>query len=318
MPHGNVSAEENRKIVAWLAAGGVSTGPLRRQRQLLPPRPRPNTALSSTCSRRSRRTMPGSSRRSVPISARRWIRSRSSATHRFPTAMALPMAGPTKPAGVATGLRRLADAYGRPVVAYVRAENYIAPRDAAALIADGVVCSLKYAVERKDPAEDRYLAAMVDACGTERLVSGIGERPAIVHWTKFGVHAFTSGSVTIAPHLSSAIHAALARRRRRHGRGAPRIVPAVRGSARRPFADRRRCTMASRLPASPTTGPISPYLANLDDGRCAGRRGGGEGALRGERNVPAPVTPPDRSEESQSQRRSRSWPTCRPTSATTR
>ena len=32
----------------------------------------------------------------------------------FPTAMLLPMAGPSKPAGVATGLRRLADAFGRP------------------------------------------------------------------------------------------------------------------------------------------------------------------------------------------------------------
>ncbi len=40
--------------------------------------------------------------------------------HDFPTAMALPMAGPTKPAGVATGWRRLADAYGRPIIGYVR------------------------------------------------------------------------------------------------------------------------------------------------------------------------------------------------------
>jgi hypothetical protein len=86
--------------------------------------------------------------------------------------MALPMAGPTKPAGVATGLRRLADTYGRPVVAYVRAEGYIAPRDIAALFADGAVCSLKYAVERKDPHDDGYLRGIVDAAGTDRVVSG--------------------------------------------------------------------------------------------------------------------------------------------------
>jgi len=123
--------------------------------------------------------------------------------------MALPMASATKPAGVATGLRRLADAYGKPVIAYVRSEGYLAPKDIAALLGDGVVCSVKYAVERKDPAEDAYLAAIIAAAGTERIVSGMGERPAIVHLTKFGLAGFTSGSVTIAPHLSMAMLAAL-------------------------------------------------------------------------------------------------------------
>jgi dihydrodipicolinate synthase/N-acetylneuraminate lyase len=34
------------------------------------------------------------------------------------------------------------------------------------------------------------------------IVSGIGEQPAIVHWQKFGVHAFTSGCVCVAPRRS--------------------------------------------------------------------------------------------------------------------
>ncbi|MEX0853982.1 MAG: dihydrodipicolinate synthase family protein [Bauldia sp.] len=187
----------------------------------------------------------------------------------FPTAMALPMTGPTKPAGVAAGLSRLAAAYGRPIVAYVRSEGYIAPRDLAALIADEVVCSLKYAVERKDPAEDGYLAALVDACGTSRLVSGIGERPAIVHWTKFGVHAFTSGSVSVAPHLSSAIHAALR---------AGDVATATRLRDKfLPFEDQRDAHSpivvlhdGVRFAGIADTGPIQPYLANLDDARRPG------------------------------------------------
>jgi dihydrodipicolinate synthase/N-acetylneuraminate lyase len=123
---------------------------------------------------------------------------------------------------------------------------------------------MKYAVERKDPSDDRYLASIIDACGTERLVSGIGERPAIVHWTTFGLHAFTSGSVSVAPHLSSAIHAALKK-------GDVATATKLRETFL-PFEDQRDAhspivvlhdgVAAAGIAA---TGPISPYLANLDD-----------------------------------------------------
>jgi dihydrodipicolinate synthase/N-acetylneuraminate lyase len=181
----------------------------------------------------------------------------------FPTAMALPMASATRPAGVATGLRKLADAYRRPIVAYVRAENYIAPRDIAALLADGAVCAVKYAVERKDPAEDRYLAALVEAAGSERMVSGIGERPAIVHLTRFALKGFTSGSVCIAPHLSSAILAALKRRD-------VAAAEALRAKFLA-FEDQRDARSpivvlhdGVRLAGITDTGPLQPFLANLD------------------------------------------------------
>jgi len=181
----------------------------------------------------------------------------------FPTAMALPMASATRPAGVATGLRRLADAYGRPVVAYVRAEGYFAPKDMAALIADGAVVSVKYAVERKDPADDRYLAALVAAIGTERLVSGIGERPAVVHMADFHLAGFTSGSVVLAPHLSTAILVAL-----KHG---DRATAESLRSKFLAFEDERDARSpivvlhdAVRLAGIADTGPLQPYLANLD------------------------------------------------------
>ncbi|MEP0322834.1 dihydrodipicolinate synthase family protein [Bauldia litoralis] len=187
----------------------------------------------------------------------------------FPTAMALPMSGPTKPAGVATGLRRIADAYGRPITAYVRAENYFAPRDMAALIADGVVCVVKYAVERADPGTDRYLSELVEAIGTERLVSGIGERPAIVHVLDFGVAAFTSGSVTIAPHMSTAILKALKSGDRQTAEALRERFLAFEDQrdAHSPIVVLHDAVQLARIAE---TGPIQPYLANLNPGQVAG------------------------------------------------
>jgi dihydrodipicolinate synthase/N-acetylneuraminate lyase len=180
----------------------------------------------------------------------------------FPTAMALPMTSATKPDGVATGLRRLADAYGRPVVAYVRSEGYIAPRDIAALIADGAICSVKYAVERKQPAEDAYLAEIIAAAGVERIVSGMGERPTVVHFREFGLKSFTSGSVAIAPHMSSAILATLAA-------GDFDRAEAIRAKFL-PFEDLRDAWSpiavlhdGVRLAGIAETGPLQPYLSNL-------------------------------------------------------
>lgn len=180
----------------------------------------------------------------------------------FPTAMALPMAGPSKPTGVATGLRRLADAYQRPLTAYIRAENYLDPSDLASLIADGAVCVVKYAVERENPADDRYLERLIEAIGTDRLVSGIGERPAIVHLSKFGAAGFTSGSVAIAPHMSMAILRALQA-------GDTTTAETLRAHFL-PFEDHRDAESpivvlhdGVELAGIAKTGPIQPYLANL-------------------------------------------------------
>lgn len=118
---------------------------------------------------------------------------------RFPTAMVLPAQSPSSDAGVARAIRRFAEILQRPVVVYVKADNQISVQSVGALVDDGVVCSVKYGTIRNDPSVDAYLRALVERIGTEILVSGIGERPAIAHWREFGVRAFTSGSVCIAP-----------------------------------------------------------------------------------------------------------------------
>ncbi len=127
----------------------------------------------------------------------------------FPTVMVLPARDIATPEGVATGIREFAEAYGKPIVLYIKFEGYLEPSHARALMDDGVVNWIKYAIVRDDPAQDDYLRQLVDCVDPQRIVSGIGEQPAIVHLRDFGVQGFTSGCVCVAPSLSMKMLAAL-------------------------------------------------------------------------------------------------------------
>lgn len=131
----------------------------------------------------------------------------------FPTAMALPFGHPSNDSGVATALRRFADKLGTPVIAYVKSLGYLEPATLGALARDGVICAIKYAIVREDPAKDPYLDELVRHVDREIIVSGIGERPAIVHLRDFGLKGFTSGSVCVAPRGSMRLLALLKARR---------------------------------------------------------------------------------------------------------
>lgn len=120
----------------------------------------------------------------------------------YPTVMILPLAFPSTDAGLATGIRHFAERYGKPVVVYIKSDNYLDPATVGKLAADGLVSAVKYGTVRKDPSVDPYLRALLDAVDPALVVSGIGERPAIVHLRDFGLSAFTSGSVCIAPRSS--------------------------------------------------------------------------------------------------------------------
>jgi len=117
----------------------------------------------------------------------------------FPTAMLLPMSFPYTDAGLADGVRRFTDALAKPAVVYIKSADYLAPATAARLVEEGRIVAFKYAVVREDPARDAYLSALLQSVDSNRVVSGIGERPAIVHYRDFGLKSFTSGSVCVAP-----------------------------------------------------------------------------------------------------------------------
>jgi dihydrodipicolinate synthase/N-acetylneuraminate lyase len=120
----------------------------------------------------------------------------------FPTAMVLPHTGLNTPSGVETGIRHFAEAYGKPVVLYIKAEGYITPEGAARLVNDGLISWIKYAIVRPNPSEDPFLSELTQKVSGSIIVSGIGEQPAIVHLRDFGCNGFTSGCVCVAPALS--------------------------------------------------------------------------------------------------------------------
>jgi len=120
----------------------------------------------------------------------------------FPTVMVLPHTGLNTPSGVETGIRHFAEAFGKPVVLYIKAEGYINPDGAARLVKDGLISWIKYAIVREDPAQDPFLSELVQQVDPKIIVSGIGEQPAIVHMRDFGCVGFTAGCVCVQPALS--------------------------------------------------------------------------------------------------------------------
>lgn len=187
----------------------------------------------------------------------------------FPTAMVLPHRFPSTPAGVATGIRHLANAYGKPVIAYVKDDGYIDAADLGKLAKDGAICAIKYAIVREDSRNDPYLEEMLSVVNRDMVISGIGERPAIDHLTKFGLAAFTSGSVCVAPASSTAILKALKRGDIKEAeRLRAMFIPLE--DLRDAHSPLRVLHAAVALAGIADTGPLLPYLANITDAKLLG------------------------------------------------
>jgi dihydrodipicolinate synthase/N-acetylneuraminate lyase len=182
----------------------------------------------------------------------------------FPTAMVLPTRDPTTPAGIATGLRRFVDRFGRPAVLYLKQDGVLDVDTIRRLMNEGLISWIKYAVVRQNTAHDPFLRELIDAVGPTRIVSGMGEQPAVIHLRDFGLAGFTSGCVCIAPRLSMdmlrAIHAKdfeLAERIR------AKFAPLER--LRDSISPVRVLHAAVELAGIAETGPITPLLSPIDD-----------------------------------------------------
>jgi 4-hydroxy-tetrahydrodipicolinate synthase len=182
----------------------------------------------------------------------------------FPTAMVLPLRFPATPAGAASGIRKLADRYGKPVIAYVKDEGYIHNADVAALVKDGAVCAVKYAIVREDPKQDAVLADLVQKMGTDLIISGIGERPVIDHFRTFGLRAFTSGSTCVAPALSNRIRVALHANDDATAKATRELFIPLE-DARDKYSPIRILHAAVELAGIARTGPIGEFLSTIDD-----------------------------------------------------
>ena len=137
--------------------------------------------------------------------------------HKFPCAMMLPCNDPRDAEGIERGMREIADAAGLPLICYLKEEHNFGGDvekglDAVArLMNDGVCTFIKYAVVRSNPKEDAYLDGLLKRVDRQRVISGIGERPAIIHLREWQLPGFTTGSGSLAPRLSRELFAACVR-----------------------------------------------------------------------------------------------------------
>ncbi len=188
--------------------------------------------------------------------------------HPFRCAMMLPCGDPRDPAGIEQGMREIADAAGVPLILYLKSEDsFGAEREAgldavARLIADGVAVAIKYAVVRDDPGQDAYLEGLLHRVERGRVVSGVGERPAVVHLRDFHLDGFTTGSGCVAPHTCSRLLAAC-----QAGEWSAaeelraRFMPLE--DLRDAWGPARVLHHATELAGIATTGPIPPFVSAL-------------------------------------------------------
>ena len=183
-------------------------------------------------------------------------------TRSFPTAMVLPHTFPSTPDGAEYAIRAFADAFGNPVIVYIKAEGFVTPSHVERLVTAGVVAGVKYAIVRDDPAVDAFLSELVDRIDPRLVVSGIGERPAIGHLRRFGLAGFTSGCVCVGPRGSTRMHAAL--------KAGDYATAETLRAAYLPLEDLRDelspirvLHEAVRLAGIAETGPMLPQLTNI-------------------------------------------------------
>src|SRR5438874_9874765 len=135
----------------------------------------------------------------------------------FRCVMVLPCSDPSDAAGLERGYREIAEAADTELIVYLKDErNFGADKErgldaVARLVDDGVCAGVKYAVVRDDPGRDAYLEALLSRVDRKFVISGIGERPAVVHLRDWKLLGFTTGSGCIAPRLSRMLFEACAR-----------------------------------------------------------------------------------------------------------
>jgi dihydrodipicolinate synthase/N-acetylneuraminate lyase len=132
----------------------------------------------------------------------------------FPCIMTLPCSDPRDAAGLERGLRDFAEAADVSLMLYLKEEANMGPDrmaglDAVArLVDEGVCIAIKYAVVREHPEKDPYLDELLRRVDRRKVISGIGERPAITHLRQWNLPGFTTGSGCLAPALSAALFSA--------------------------------------------------------------------------------------------------------------
>jgi len=187
-----------------------------------------------------------------------------------PVAMMLPCGDPRDAAGLERGYREFVEASNSKLIVYLKEENNFgsdkqAGLDSVArLIDDGICVGIKYAVVRDDPKQDPYLEALLSRVDRKYVISGIGERPAVVHLQDWKLTGFTTGSGCIAPRLSQDLFEAL-----RHGdydqAESIRAKFIALEDLRDEWGPARVLHHATEAAGIAKAGPIVPYVSELSE-----------------------------------------------------
>lgn len=190
--------------------------------------------------------------------------------YHFPCAMILPCGDPRDARGLERGYREIAAVADVQLIVYLKDEtNFGSDQqvglDAVArLVDDGVCAGIKYAVVREDPLEDAYLEALLARVDRAYVISGIGERPALVHMRDWKLPGFTTGSGCIAPSLSQMLFEACQREDFDAAANLrEKFLPLE--DLRDAWGPARVLHYATELAGIAKTGSIPPYISRLND-----------------------------------------------------
>ena len=188
--------------------------------------------------------------------------------YNFSTVMLLPCADPRDAEGLEHGYRDVAEQANCKLIVYLKDENNFgsdknAGLDAVArLVDDGICVGIKYAVVREDPTQDSYLDALLARVDRKHVISGIGERPAIVHLCDWQLTGFTTGSGCIAPKLTQRLFEASTQERfDAASEIREKFIPLE--DLRDAWGPARVLHHATELARIAKTGPIPPYVSEL-------------------------------------------------------
>jgi dihydrodipicolinate synthase/N-acetylneuraminate lyase len=194
--------------------------------------------------------------------------------HRFSTVMMLPCGDPRDARGLEQGYREIADAAGVPLILYVKSEDAFGSDQEAGLdaigrlITDGVATAIKYAVVLRDPAKDPYLDGLLRRVERTRVISGMGERPAIVHLRDFRLGGMTTGSGCLAPRQCEDFYEAMRAEDWVRAKSLRELFMPIE-DLRDAWGPARVLHHATALSGIAETGPIPPYVSPLNQAQLA-------------------------------------------------
>jgi dihydrodipicolinate synthase/N-acetylneuraminate lyase len=192
--------------------------------------------------------------------------------YQFPCVMVLPCHDPRDVEGIELGYKEFAEAANTKLMVYLKEENNLgadqeAGLDMVARLVEAEICvGIKYAVVRDDPARDAYLEALLERVDRRFILSGIGERPAIVHLRDWQLAGFTTGSGCLAPQLSQALFEACAQRDFDRAEALrAHFLPLE--DLRDAWSPAKVLHFATELAELAQTGIVPPYLSALSSGQ---------------------------------------------------